>query len=447
MPVTFDAKPMEFFGSADFKNDNAIVQLGGDRQLKSDSTFSSANIFRWMRGPETRQQNNEIRTQLLKSLGESFGLSGMGTGANGEITFSKDFMDKLEKLIGPAFKRDDFGVPAEGGAVSSGKPLTARRLNAIRASAGVYDVSDFSLDAYKQKVGAILREQFGIDTTLGLSKEKFQALTKNDPALEVYAGIEKSIDFLQNGFKDFVREEPSYSLDKEFGESDEKLAQHAVKFEVKDPETGEYKDMRTHSCSDSLFKILRGNLIHTERADFSYAASRDIAPLKKYVGDTLKGFIKNGVDAYLEAKMNGKLGELMQHLEKPGACTEDKVMKFYEFRQKHFQAKVDTGLETELNRIINNTAFTPFDKVLETEIEAITEQHPEFKTWKEYGPELKRRLVNLRRPMVTVTEANGKTLFVPEKDTKGSPVIRAIRAEDIDTIGKKMYEAIYGEDD
>ena len=38
------------------------------------------------------------------------------------MTFSKAFMDRLEKLLGPAFKREDFGVGADG-TVSSGKPV------------------------------------------------------------------------------------------------------------------------------------------------------------------------------------------------------------------------------------------------------------------------------------------------------------------------------------
>lgn len=114
MPVTFDAKPLEMFGNANFKNEDAIIHLGKDNSLTSDSTYSSANIFRWMRGQETRRNNNEIRTQLLKSLGESFGISGMSTNEKGEITFSKDFMDKLENLLGPAFKRDEFRRACSG---------------------------------------------------------------------------------------------------------------------------------------------------------------------------------------------------------------------------------------------------------------------------------------------------------------------------------------------
>lgn len=455
MPLTFNSAPLEMFSNPRFKDENAIIQLGKDKTLKSDSTFSSANIFRWMRGPETQRKNNEIRTQLLKSLGESFGISGMKTNSNGEITFSKKFMDKLEKLLGPAFKREDFGVPSEGGAVTSGKPLTSRRLNAIYASAKVYDISKLDLADYKQKVGMILKEQFGIETTLGLSQEEFQDLVDNKPALQVYAGIEKSIDFLQNDFKGFFREVPEYNSEKEMGASDEVLKKIEEKFQVKDLETGEYitmgtftkyEDMIKYSPNNMLFAALRGNLLHTERANFSLNNSRDIDPLNKYVEGTLKGFIKNGVDAYMEAKMNGKVGQLMKLLKSPGACTEEKSQRFYQFRQDNFQQKVDTKLEAELNSVIYNTFNTPLNKVIESEFESIDKQHPEFKTWDDYASELKKRLVGLHRPMVTPTEINGKTEYLPTKDNKGNTVVREIRPEDIDTIGKQVYKAIYLED-
>ena len=64
-----------------------------------------------------------MRTELLKSLGQAFGLKGM-TEENGKVKFSQEFMNKLESLLGPnVFKKSDFGVkgasakqlPAEAG--------------------------------------------------------------------------------------------------------------------------------------------------------------------------------------------------------------------------------------------------------------------------------------------------------------------------------------------
>ena len=78
------------------------------------------------RRPPTMQS----RTELLCSLGNAFGLNGMGQNKDGVTTFSKSFMDKLQKLLGDEFKRNDFGI-SDDGTVTSGKPLTQRRVSAI----------------------------------------------------------------------------------------------------------------------------------------------------------------------------------------------------------------------------------------------------------------------------------------------------------------------------
>lgn len=73
-------------------------------------------------------ENNAVRTALLKALGDALGLAN-STNFDGEH-FTPEFMDKLQRLIGRDFKRGDFGID-EYGFVSSGRPLTARRITAI----------------------------------------------------------------------------------------------------------------------------------------------------------------------------------------------------------------------------------------------------------------------------------------------------------------------------
>ena len=50
------------------------------------------------RAPSTKERNNAVRTELLKALGRAFDLSGFSE-VNG--TFTDEFMDRLEKLLGP----------------------------------------------------------------------------------------------------------------------------------------------------------------------------------------------------------------------------------------------------------------------------------------------------------------------------------------------------------
>ena len=76
--------------------------------------------------------NNAVRTELLKALAQTFDI--VTDRVHSGVRFSQDFMQKLEKLLGPAFKREDFDV-GEDGVVASGRPLTARRIKAIIRSA------------------------------------------------------------------------------------------------------------------------------------------------------------------------------------------------------------------------------------------------------------------------------------------------------------------------
>ena len=88
---------------------NAIANLNGDR-LVQNGTFSTKNIFRWMRLSSTRAANNQVRTEFLRSLGEAFGIEGATVGNDGKTRFSKEFMDRLEAIFGADFKRGDFGI-------------------------------------------------------------------------------------------------------------------------------------------------------------------------------------------------------------------------------------------------------------------------------------------------------------------------------------------------
>lgn len=125
--------------------------------MKANGTFSRANIFRFMRSSETKKANNAVRTALLGALGNAFGLNGMQK-VDGKMTFSREFMDNLERILGPSFKRTDFGVKGAGGVVASGKPLTSRRISAIMKQAVIAGRGDFSVDVYREKLEYIMQE-------------------------------------------------------------------------------------------------------------------------------------------------------------------------------------------------------------------------------------------------------------------------------------------------
>ncbi len=132
MAITFDSSKIAMFRDAQFASGNTIANLGDDG-LTAGGTYHGA-LGAITRTKAEKAENNKVRTELLRSLGQAFGLSGMSE-ADGKVSFSKDFMDQLESILGKdVFKRDDFKIGADG-TVTSGRPLTSRRISAIIAKA------------------------------------------------------------------------------------------------------------------------------------------------------------------------------------------------------------------------------------------------------------------------------------------------------------------------
>lgn len=128
--MAIDLQALDMFRTAENWTATGVARLDGDDAIKQNGTYSGP-LSALTRSETEQTENNRVRTELLRALGNAFGLSGMSE-EDGTVTFSKKFMDKLEKLLGADFKRDDFKMDAEGN-VTSGRPLTARRIQAILA--------------------------------------------------------------------------------------------------------------------------------------------------------------------------------------------------------------------------------------------------------------------------------------------------------------------------
>ncbi len=77
-----------------------------------------------------KAENNATRAQLLAALGKAFNMEGVNN-EQGRVTFSADFLTKLEEKLGKnVLKTGDFKLDNQGNVVS-GKPLTARRVRQI----------------------------------------------------------------------------------------------------------------------------------------------------------------------------------------------------------------------------------------------------------------------------------------------------------------------------
>lgn len=145
--MSFNITALNAFRNVNLGGNDAIANLGQEDNVVKNNTYYGG-IGKVFRGDATKAENNAIRAELLRSLGNVFGLSGMSE-KDGKVTFSKDFMDKLESYLGSAFKREDFGV-GDDGTVSSGKPLTQRRIQAVeRAVVSVSGLVDNAIAAAK----------------------------------------------------------------------------------------------------------------------------------------------------------------------------------------------------------------------------------------------------------------------------------------------------------
>ena len=164
----------------------------------------------------------------------------------------------------------------------------------------------------------------------------------------------------------------------------------------------------------------------------------DVEPFKKYIANTIKSFVKNGIDAYLESKAQDKLQAFHDHVKKDvGACMEDKGKKFIEYRQNNLEGPIDRAEEAEYNTIINRNKSKTLKEQIETELNVLFNQNPEGE-WKDYAPVIKERLVGKVATVIVLNENNEFT----ELKENGKVVVRALTSEDIDRIGETLYNNI-----
>ena len=93
--MSFKITALSAFSNANLgTSDNAIANVsdnGGKIVRKNTYYGPIGKIFR-LSG--AKAANNAIRTELLRALGNAFGIEGVGNNSAGKTTFSQKFMDK-----------------------------------------------------------------------------------------------------------------------------------------------------------------------------------------------------------------------------------------------------------------------------------------------------------------------------------------------------------------
>ena len=374
MPIDFNPQALDMFRNAQLANENSVANLDGKGGLKTNGTFHSGNIFRTIgRSGDERRANNEVRTELLRSLGGAFGLEGMSE-TNGTVTFSREFMAKLEKILGrDVLKSDDFKLNADG-SVTSGRPLTQRRISAILSRAEEVAAEKAGIDDGKGAVDKTTGsgKSGRVKTDFGLRKEIYNPLFGKLDAIKgklqdapehvrkFYERVGKSLDYLANQLdvdrtqdnapdKSVLRNDQAYEFN--VLELGDEYKDDMNKFEYYDPKQGKYVPLKNTSDfgKNVLWYAIGGGFIHLERATrineegkkvtFHMEDAPDIGPLRKYIADTLRLFVAKAIDLFEASEKAGKLDTLFEHLKTPGACIEDQGLHFVEFEARHLTDK------------------------------------------------------------------------------------------------------------
>ena len=441
MAVTFNPGALNMFREAQLPNENSIANLDGRGGIKANGKLGS---FLWkpFRTGETRANNNAVRTELLKSLGNAFGLEGVGMNEQGKVTFSKDFMDRLEKLLGRnVLKTGDFEIAADG-TVSSGKPLTQRRISAIVKQAQLVSHGEYDYKTYKTKLAYV--------------QEALAKLPGGDAkAVGHFAKVAKLMDFVEHEVDTLVDQNPDY--DPEYATVDNDPIFSAKYILNTRDEKGRPQKVPLNKISQvsihmntqigEIFHI-EENILGSGRFSAKYEDLTDPkAQLNGYLKRTATSFITTSIDQFIASEKAGKLPDYLATLNYSWPCIEGKTSGLIEFGLHNLPMDDSAPVAT-------HDKDQPLDQCIGREIAAIVQQNPDVEKWEDVAAQVKKNLVGVVRPMSVLekgsfTDENGNIIetrkFKTQIGQTGKPVVRAITENDLDAIGQDVMDTIlYG---
>lgn len=440
MALELNSAALNVYRNAAFEDVKTIINNDGNG-IKANGVYTGA-LSALSRSSEEKAANNAARCELLKSLGRAFNIKGM-TEENGKVTFSKEFMARLEKILGADFKRGDFGINAKG-EVASGKPLTMRRVQAIVKKADLVGNGSFSLSVYEEKLSLIKQ-------TLGYSKfsaEEFKAAAKNNPQVRAFLIASNIVDFLKFEADKTIELNPEYEFAMECGEE-----YKGAKWQYFDRTANESKPVTDMNDYDCYLQSRIGVVMHFENAGFNRTNPETISKLKNYITGMAQLYLKRVVDNYFDAKDEGKVDLYLDHINKnPGVCLEDRCGRLEEFAGMHLVKidEMDIAAAAEAKRVadtaLNGGKPVEAERLVYDVIEELgkTDQNlAQSDDWNDFSEGAKARLVGKHATITTPEVKDDGYVFNPVMED-GKPLVRALTAEDIDRIGPACLANIFG---
>lgn len=425
------------FRNVNFGNADAIANLKQGDGVEQNGKLGSF-LGKMFRSSATKANNNAVRTELLKSLGQAFGLSGMSE-AGGKTTFSADFMAKLEGILGrDVFKAADFKIGRDG-TVSSGKPLTQRRIQAIVNKAVVASRGQYDAGVYRTKLDSINAKIATMPEGPG-TKVAMQ---------DHFAAVGKLIDFMDKELDGLFDENFTYNPQKD-QEGDN------VPYVMVSKLGGKYeqKPLKSIGMVTQYVKDFTGKLFHIQ--ENILAGVKNIAQLSDlddppeqitaYLKRAMTEFVMASIDTYLDADKAGKLDGYQSVITHAWPCIEGKTSGITEFRLANLpleDAHPAAGpAEVNVGAVATHDKNQPLNQCIGREISALDAKGVKFESWKDVAAAVKQNLIGTIRPIdVPVKDGDGWK-FELLRDEKGQPVVRAITEEDIDRLGEACMEAI-----
>ena len=381
MSMEINTTHLAMFRDVKLGSENAIANVGTDGKSVVQNKELGSLFSRLFRSKTEESLNNAARTALLKSLGQAFGLS----------KFSADFMKKLEGILGrDVLKTGDFKISSDG-TVSSGKPLTKRRIDAIINKAVLVSPGAYNYADYKAKLDYVRTRLDAMPATMDKSdvegaKKKFNL-------------AEKMMDFVKDEIPGLVV--------------------------ANDPD--DIFDYDPTIDAPLMFKMrMEGG------------GTRN-AQIPEYFKNVMTAYATTIIDLFIECEKLGKLDKFIGVLNEKVICAEARTSSLIEFRLKE--------IPSEDGPVVTHNSDQPLDQCIGREITAMVEKNPdllESDDFKDFAAEIKKNLVGTIRPITVPQNTPNGIRFVPLLDGNNKPVVRAITAEDIDRLGQACIDATNG---
>ena len=429
--ITFVPKALDVFRNAQLTENDSIANMTLSGGIKEVGIWKGG-IRALGRSTAEKRANNEIRTKFLEALGHAFGLeSGMETGEGGKVRFSKDFMDKLERILGAEFKRSNFGINNQG-EVDSGKPLTKRRIERIINAATLSQKSDYNAETFSQKLALIKTQLDKMKVPMGQKGTQASVAT-------FYKGIGKIMNFVQNELDGFLVE------NKEGGEPKCFIKTMVKGKEVLKPVTS-LLDIHNYVQKRTSATVHIGeNILPKKHATDPDATLEDLTNPAKQITDYLKRIFTEhvtlAINLFFESELQGPemRDKFWRAITKTVICVEGRTTIFGEFQVTNMPTE-----DVNIKDIALHDIHTPLNVCLSQEMDIVFNQHTELETWEDVAPFVKEKLRGLTRPIEKAVMENNKWKFVPVLDLENKPVIRPITDEDLDEIGPALVDISEG---